>query len=546
MIKVVVGALFATFILVTQSLAAQRVALVIGIEKYQVLSKLSNPVSDAKAIAAVLRVNNFQVFEYSDTTRSDLLDALESFRNEASKAEVALIYYAGHGLEVGGRNTIAPADMEFSCEAKQTRRSVELDKFFEAIQNTPQQIVMLDACRNDPFPTCERGGGGGGFRGFERVNMSRNNRVLLVNSTLSGRLANDGPPGSHSPFAAALLARFKSDPTTPVRDLLDTVARDVALNTDGAQTPEVMTRGGAPDVCLALSKCGGSSAIPKAPEAPTGASGSGTSPAASCSTTDADLAYQDAIRKNTIEAYRDFLSRCPDDRRKETVLGLYGRIADEQLWQNVSKLDTLSGYLQYEAAFPAGSYIDLAKKREKELRTAALGPSTPPSTPPPPPAPAPRQITYYQSTDFDGDDLSGWLSGHSLETCGEACRIDSSCKAFTYNTQKKICMLKTGYSNPFSYRYAVSGVIGEAKVPMPAGSASASKGDGMTLQAGVDYQSGDYANRRNVSQQACQQMCANDGRCLAFSYVKQKSWCWLKSEVGGIQYNSDIISGKKN
>jgi hypothetical protein len=396
MMKTIISALFTVLMFTAQGHAAERVALVIGIEKYQVLSKLKNPVADAKAIAAILKSSSFQVFEYYDVSRSDLLDAIENFKTQASKAEVALVYYAGHGLEVAGRNTIAPTDMEFSCEAKQTRRAVELDKLFEAVQNTPQQVVLLDACRNDPFPSCERGGGGDGFRGFERVNASRNNRVLLANSTLSGRLASDGNAGAHSPFAAALLARFKTDSAVPIRDLLDNVARDVALATDGNQTPEILTRGGAPDVCLAGSKCGGTGAARPAPVAVAPPVSAGPS----CSAIDADLAFQDAIRKNTVEAYREFLTKCPDDKRKETVLGLYGRIADEQLWQRVSKDDTLTGYQQYEAAFPNGSYIDQAKRRQSQLRTAALGNPAPPAPPPErriEPSPSGRDFIFANS-----------------------------------------------------------------------------------------------------------------------------------------------------
>jgi hypothetical protein len=546
-IKVVVAALIITAFFIVPGAAQSppsRVALVIGMGNYKKLSRLSNPVRDATAIASVLRANHFDVSEYDDVTRADLLDALDSFSSAAEKAEVALIYYAGHGLETNGRNTIAPIDMEFSCEPQQVRRAVELDKLFEAMQHTPQQIILLDACRDDPFPSCRRSmGEGGGFRNIEI--SSRGNRVLVANSTLSGRRASDGPPDGHSPFAAALLARFQSDPRIPLRDLLDLVARDVALST-GNQTPEVTTRGGAPDVCLSATECSGSSAVPKAtPVVPPAAA------APSCSTTDADLAFQDAIRKNTEEAYREFLSRCPNDRRKETVLGLYGRLADEELWQNVSKEDTLGGYLQYEAAFPNGTYIERAKKRETELRAASPQPAASatavaaaaPAPPPPPPPPPLRQISkYYRNYDFNGDDISAWLENYSLETCAEACRVETRCKAFTYNTQKSICILKSGYGHPTGNPYAVSGTIGDLNVPVPASAATAQ----MALQSGVDYPGNDYANSRNISLDSCEALCSSDGRCKAFSYIKSKSWCWLKNDRGSPQNGSDIVSGTKN
>ena len=151
--------------------AEQRVALVIGQSDYESLSKLANPVPDAKAIAAALREHGFQVTEHYDLPRAELLDALEEFTSTADQAEVALVYYAGHGMEIAGRNVLAPKDMEIDCEKKTPRRAIDLDQIFAAVSGAPSQIVLLDACRNDPFPQCpsRSAGTGSGFRGFARV-----------------------------------------------------------------------------------------------------------------------------------------------------------------------------------------------------------------------------------------------------------------------------------------------------------------------------------------------------------------------------------------
>jgi uncharacterized caspase-like protein len=79
---------------------------------------------------------------------------LEAFKRESAGADVALIYYAGHGMAIEGRNVLAPIDMGIECENKTTQRSVELDQLFAAISAVPRQIVLLDACRNNPFPQC--------------------------------------------------------------------------------------------------------------------------------------------------------------------------------------------------------------------------------------------------------------------------------------------------------------------------------------------------------------------------------------------------------
>ena len=137
----------------------KRVALIIGMSDYQHLSSLANPVPDAKAIAAALKAHGFEVSENYNLDRADLLDALESFEREAQGAEVALVYYAGHGMEVDGKNVVAPTDMEIDMqgqEVAQERRARQVVRSRgpgaaadRAARRLPQQSVsaMPDARR---------------------------------------------------------------------------------------------------------------------------------------------------------------------------------------------------------------------------------------------------------------------------------------------------------------------------------------------------------------------------------------------------------------
>jgi len=236
---------------------ARRLALVIGNGAYTSLSTLANPVKDAGAIADALKARGFEVSEHHDLDRADFLDALEAFQQKAKGAELALVFYAGHGMEVGGKDILAPVDMEISCEPKEARRAVGLDKLFEAASGASNQVVLLDSCRNDPFPNCPTRSAreGTGFRGLSRV--SGQGTILIANATLSGDLARDGDPGAHSPFAKALLDRFGKQPNVYFRDLLDQVAEDVKLASGGSQIPEVTSRGGLARLCLALEGCAG-------------------------------------------------------------------------------------------------------------------------------------------------------------------------------------------------------------------------------------------------------------------------------------------------
>ena len=289
---------------ITTAKAERRVALVIGIGTYKNLSSLPNPVGDAKAIAASLRGRGFEVFEHYDLGRGDLLNALEDFEVAASNAEVALVYYAGHGMELAGENVLAPIDTEVTCEPRQIRRTLKIGDLFEALGQAKNQVVLLDACRNDPFPQCATRGtqAGGGFRGLQRV-AAGDTSLIIANSTLSGALAADGDPGAHSPFATALLSRFEVDGSAPLRDMLDRTARDVRNATDGTQIPEISTQGGAPEICLNAT-CNQSVASNQS-------SSTVTPPISTTGTSDDKVAYEAAIAVGSCGALQAFVSAYP-------------------------------------------------------------------------------------------------------------------------------------------------------------------------------------------------------------------------------------------
>jgi hypothetical protein len=198
------------------ALAARRVALVIGIGDYQTLSKLANPVSDARAVATVLRANGFEVAEHYDLPRADLLDALESFRSEAGSASAALVYYAGHGMEIDGKNVLAPKDMQVDCEHVSLRRSLSLTELFNALGGAEHQIVLLDACRNNPFPNCKRGDTGTGFNFREIIVRGQERRPYAADRQfdLRNRCRKPRSSRSHaSKHIQAFLAPWQPCPT---------------------------------------------------------------------------------------------------------------------------------------------------------------------------------------------------------------------------------------------------------------------------------------------------------------------------------------------
>jgi peptidoglycan hydrolase-like protein with peptidoglycan-binding domain len=159
-------------------------------------------------------------------------------------------------MEVDGKNVLAPTDMEIECQNKTALRSVALEQLFDASSPAPQQIVLLDACRNNPFPQCPtRGASGSGFRGLSLVGEA-DRTLLIANATLSGNLAADGDPGAHSPFASALIKNFNEHPRLYFGDLLNMTAADVRVASRGSQIPEITARGGSPRICLDVEGCG--------------------------------------------------------------------------------------------------------------------------------------------------------------------------------------------------------------------------------------------------------------------------------------------------
>ncbi len=248
--------------------AERRVALIIGNSAYENLTALSNPARDAARMAGLLAENGFEVMACGeakagcfDLDRGDMLDALEAFRDSAEGADVALVFYAGHGMQTAEGNVLAPTDIEISCEDWRARRAVVLDDVLAAMAGAKDKIVVLDACRNDPMKAqqcLQRGSRPLSFGSIAVPDSTA--RFLLVTSTQNGQLAQDGPPGSHSPFAEALFELMEEEPGQRFDQLFDRVTKRVIERTTAqnfTQVPETLIRGGAPEVCLSANGCAG-------------------------------------------------------------------------------------------------------------------------------------------------------------------------------------------------------------------------------------------------------------------------------------------------
>jgi TPR repeat protein len=221
------------------AMAERRVALVVGNSAYQAVSGLPNTTNDAKAIAEVLRADGFtSVRTALDVTRAGMIAVLNEFQREADTADWAVVYYAGHGLEISGTNYLVPIDAKLGDDRDIQDEAISVDRVLGAVENARKlRLVMLDACRDNPFVKKMH-------RSVATRSISRGlaaiepvGATLIVFAAKDGETAEDGT-GDHSPFAASLIRRLQ-EPTVEINKLFRLVTSDVLKTTGNHQRPFV-------------------------------------------------------------------------------------------------------------------------------------------------------------------------------------------------------------------------------------------------------------------------------------------------------------------
>jgi hypothetical protein len=216
---------------------ARRIALIIGNGAYKNVHQLNNPPRDARLIAAALRDVGFQTVTLSnDLTRDKFFEALKSFAGEAEKADWAVVYYAGHGFEIGGVNYLVPVDARLAADKDAETEAVALEQVLAAVGGARKlRLVLLDACRDNPFaPTMQRTIALKLVdKGFSNIEPGAG--FMVVYAAKHGETALDGD-GVDSPFAVAV-ARDIKEPRVEVRKVFDIVRDDVWSSTRHEQQP---------------------------------------------------------------------------------------------------------------------------------------------------------------------------------------------------------------------------------------------------------------------------------------------------------------------
>lgn len=210
----------------------KRVALVVGNSAYTV-SPLTNPTNDADAVAAALTNLGFTTVLRKDLGIEAMRSELAAFGRQATGAEMAVVFYAGHGTELSGRNFLIPVDARLQRAADIELEAIGLETVIAQLDGARLlKLVILDACRNNIFPVA--GGTRSLSRGLARVEPGGN--ILIAYSAKAGTLADDGDGARNSPYTTSLLKNI-STPGLDVRLMFGGVRDDVIVATSGKQEP---------------------------------------------------------------------------------------------------------------------------------------------------------------------------------------------------------------------------------------------------------------------------------------------------------------------
>ncbi len=205
-------------------------ALVIGNAAYPGSGRLDNPVNDANAISLKLRSMGFTVTTVTDANRQRLVQAMSQFRRSAASADLSLLFYSGHGVQIFGTNYILPTDVDQTDTAQATIQGVRLNEVIENFMPGKTKIVFLDACRDNPL---QRTGDRSVTKGLAPISVSEG--TLISYATKDGQVAADGVGSKNSPFTQALLEHL-ADPQD-IGVVLRKVREKVMKATGGKQQP---------------------------------------------------------------------------------------------------------------------------------------------------------------------------------------------------------------------------------------------------------------------------------------------------------------------
>lgn len=337
-------AVLAIVIAGTAPALAKRVALVIGNGAYEYTVPLPNPANDAELMAAKLRGLGFEVVAGQDQSYNDMRRTVMQFAKKAYGADIALLFYAGHGMQVAGQNLLVPIDAKIEDETSLDFETISVDFIMRQMsKDVKVQMVFLDACRDNPLARTlarrmgpSRSGNLGTGLAEIKTQEAGGEGSVIAFATSPGDVALDGE-GDNSPFTSALI-RHIDTPNVSIQTVMTRVTGDVYDETEKRQRPWV-------NASLIGEVFLNKRAEAQGTEV---ASLGNTATSTPQATTTAPSTASTAATQSTIAWEREKL-----------------------IWETAKSSDTVADYEAYLSAYPTGLFADFARNSIKRLTTAS-------------------------------------------------------------------------------------------------------------------------------------------------------------------------------
>jgi hypothetical protein len=339
--------------------AEQRVALVIGNSNYQNVPQLSNPDNDAQSMAQFLNSAGFEVIAATDLTQNDMIKVMQDFSAKVAEHgpnTVAMIYYAGHGVQVAGENYLIPVDARVASPSDLVNNSLRLVDLMATLESTPSRlrIVMLDSCRNNPFPEINDAG-----RGLAIVDAPMHS--IVGYSTSPGAEALDGS-GGHSPYTKAFLDLARQ-PNLPIEQLFKRVRLEVNHETDGVQTPwesssltsEFYFFG---DTAVAATRAPDRSPV--------------VAVASDLPSRSVNQVYDYVLSEGSVDYYQQFLGMFPRDPLSDRIRPLLANLTEAAAWHEAVIANSPLAYKAFYEKHANGPYAQAALHLQSQPKNVSL------------------------------------------------------------------------------------------------------------------------------------------------------------------------------
>ncbi|PWT89097.1 MAG: hypothetical protein C5B56_07680 [Proteobacteria bacterium] len=337
----------------------RRVALVIGNSNYQNAPQLANPDNDAESMAQFLNSAGFEVVSATDLGQNDMLRVVQDFSAKVSARgpnTVAMVYYAGHGVQLAGENYLVPVDAKVSSPTELVNNSVRLVDVMSTLETIPSRmrIVILDACRNNPFPNVNDAG-----RGLAIVDAP--NGSIVGYSTAPGAEALDGT-GGHSPYTQAFL-NVAREPNVPIEQLFKRVRLQVNQSTSGAQIPWESSSLTSDFTFFGDTAVAANRAPVNAPV---------VQMASNLPSRSTRQAYDYVVSEGRPEYYQEFIRMYPHDPLCDHIRWLLNNLLISQAWHKAVLANSPLGYKSFYDSYGNSPYAQVALKLEAQPKQIPL------------------------------------------------------------------------------------------------------------------------------------------------------------------------------